>query len=222
MDFIRWWPVLLVLSAVLAGLEIRAERAGKRRQVYAFKPLTTLCILLIALLAPPPFRPGYHIPISLGVLFSLAGDVFLMLRRDRFLAGLASFLAALLCYVVAFVNVAGFPLSWPVSLILLGYGVYLLRRLWPHLGSYRIPVIVYSLVLLLMCAGAFHQLWSNASPRAWFAFIGAVMFVISDSLLALDRFESSAKRRQTLVMASYYAAQWLIAVSVTGASWWSG
>lgn len=215
------WVVLLILAAVLAALEIRAERAGARGQIYVLKPLTTVCILLIALLSPPPFRPGYHIPISLGLLFSLFGDVFLMLPRDRFLAGLAAFLMALVCYVMAFVNVAGVPAFWPAGVILLVYGAWLLARLWPHLGGYKIPVIVYSLVLLLMCAGAFEQLRHDAAPRTWFAFIGAVLFVISDSLLALDRFEARAQRRQTLVLASYFAAQWLIAVSVTRDIWWS-
>ena len=217
----KFWVGLLVVAAVLAALAIRAEHKGARRQIYLFKPLTTFCILLIALLAPPPYRPGYHIPISLGLLFSLFGDVFLMLPRDRFLAGLASFLVALVCYLVAFVNVAGYPSSWPLGLILLGYGTYLLKRLWPHLGSYRIPVIIYALVLLLMSAGAFQQLWLDTAPRTWFAFIGAVLFVISDSLLALDRFEARASRRHTFVLASYFAAQWLIAVSVTREAWWS-
>ena len=55
---------------------------------------------------------------------------------------------------------------------------------------------------------------------AWLAFSGAVLFVISDSLLALDRFAARAKSRQTLVLSSYFAAQWLIAVSVTREVWW--
>src|SRR5512134_346114 len=135
------WVALLVLAPVLAGLAIRAERVGARTQVYVFKPLTTLVILLIALLSPPPYRPGYHIPIVLGLLFSLVGDVLLMLPRDRFLAGLLSFLAALVCYTVAFVIVAGFPVAGPAMIVLAAYGVLLLARLWPHLGGYRLPVM---------------------------------------------------------------------------------
>jgi uncharacterized membrane protein YhhN len=215
------WVALLVLAPVLAVLAIRAERVGARTQVYVFKPLTTFTILLIALLSPPPYRPGYHIPIVLGLLFSLIGDVLLMLPRDRFLAGLLSFLAALVCYTVAFVNVAGFPVAWPAMIVLAAYGVLLLARLWPHLGGYRVPVMVYAAVLLLMCTAAFHQLAQQTAPRAWLAFIGAVLFVISDSLLALDRFAAAgAKPRQTLVLSSYFAAQWLIAVSVTREVWW--
>lgn len=214
------WLALLVLAPVFAALAIRAERADARRQVYLLKPLATFCILLIAALSPPPYRPGYHIPIVLGLFFSIWGDVFLMLPRDRFLAGLFSFLIALVCYLTAFINIAGFPDSPVAALVLIGYAVFLLRRLWPHLGSYRIPVIIYALVLLLMLAGAFQQLRSAPAPRAWFAFAGALLFVISDSLLALDRFAAGAKRRQTLVLASYFAAQWLIAVSVTREVWW--
>ena len=215
------WLALLVLAPVLAALELRAERAGARRRVYLLKPLTTFCILLIAALSPPPYRPGYHIPIVLGLFFSIWGDVFLMLPRDRFLAGLFSFLVALVCYLTAFINVAGFPDSPGVGLVLLGYAAYLLRRLWPHLGSYRVPVLVYALVLLLVLAGAITQLIDAPAPRAWLAAAGALLFVSSDSWLALDRFETRAPRRQTLVLASYFAAQWLIAVSVTREAWWS-
>ena len=217
----NFWVTLLIFAPVLSALTLRAELARARRQIYLFKPLTTFCILLIALFAPPPFRPGYHLPISLGLFFSLIGDVLLMLPRDRFMAGLASFLVALVCYVAAFVNVSGFPDSPAVAIVLLGYGAYLLRRLWPHLGGYRMPVLLYAVVLLLMCAGAFNQLWRDPAPRAWFAFLGAVLFVVSDSLLALDRFTGREARWQPLVLTSYFAAQWLIAVSVTRDVWWS-
>jgi uncharacterized membrane protein YhhN len=215
------WVALLIMAPVLAALAIRAEQIGARTQVYLFKPLTTICILLIALLAPPPFRPGYHIPIVLGLLFSLIGDVLLMLPRDRFLAGLASFLIALLCYLAAFVNVAGYPTSPPIAILLLVYGLWLLRRLWPRLGTHRWPVMVYATVLLLMCAASFNQLWQDPAPRTWFGFAGAVLFVTSDSMLALDRFVTRDRQRRGLVLASYFAAQWLIAVSVTRDAWWS-
>jgi uncharacterized membrane protein YhhN len=215
------WIALLLLAPLLAALAIRAEHTGARGQLYLFKPLATFCILLIALLSPPPYRPGYHISISLGLLFSLIGDVFLMLPRERFLAGLFSFLVALACYCAAFFKVAGFPTSVPVAIVLLAYGVFLLNRLWPHLAEHRVPVIVYSAVLLLMCAGAFNQLSREPAPRTWLAAAGAALFVISDSLLALDRFAASSRNRQTLVLTTYYAAQWLIAVSVRREAWWA-
>src|SRR5690554_6728840 len=92
------WRILLLFAPVFALLAVRAEHARNTRQLYIFKPLATFCVLLIAVFTPPPFRPGYHIPVVLGLFFSLWGDVFLMLRRDRFLAGLFAFLIALVCY----------------------------------------------------------------------------------------------------------------------------
>jgi uncharacterized membrane protein YhhN len=65
-----------------------------------------------------------------------------------------------------------------------------------------------------MAAGAHNQLVQFGGRRALMALAGAILFVISDSVLALDRFELGTKRRQTLVLATYFSAQWLIALSV--------
>src|SRR5690606_41962032 len=98
-----WLPLLTAVSACLA---ILGKYRGPGPLVYLFKPLTTVLILLLALLASPPVTPAYQWLIVLGLLFSLAGDVFLMLPRDRFVAGLVSFLIAHLFYIAAFAQQA--------------------------------------------------------------------------------------------------------------------
>ena len=208
------WTAALTAAPVLAALELRAEHRALPRQIYLFKPLTTACILLIAATTPVPVSPVYRAAIMAGLLCSLSGDVFLMLPRDAFLAGLASFLLAHLCYIAAFVSLAGVPVSAAAAVVLIAYGLYLLARLWPRLGKYRAPVVIYAVVLLSMAAAAYQQLESEPGLRAGLALGGAVLFVISDTVLALDRFERGARRRQTLVLGTYFTAQWLIATSV--------
>lgn len=209
------WLVALAAAPVVAAFEVRAERSHNNKQIYVLKSLATFCILLIAALAPTPVPGAYQAAIVIGLLLSLAGDVFLMLPGDHFLAGLASFLVAHVCYIAAFVSSSGVPNSVTLFLFLVAYGFVLLRRLWPRLASYRMPVAIYAVVLLGMVASAHGQLARYDDPRAWLAFIGAVLFMISDSVLALDRFETGDKRRQTLVLSTYFGAQWLIAASVT-------
>jgi uncharacterized membrane protein YhhN len=92
---------LTLLIAASAALTIRAEHRNARRAVYLFKPLTTVLVLALAATAPQPVWRGYQALVCAGLLFSLAGDVFLMLPRDRFVAGLASFLIAHLFYVAS-------------------------------------------------------------------------------------------------------------------------
>jgi uncharacterized membrane protein YhhN len=94
--------IMSLLVLLSASLHIRAEYSGPRWQVYVFKPLTTTLIIILALMATEPVSPFYQAMIVIGLVFSLGGDIFLMLPSDRFIGGLVSFLIAHLFYIVAF------------------------------------------------------------------------------------------------------------------------
>lgn len=205
---------LSLLAAASAAGTLWAEHRGARRAFYLLKPLTTVLILALAATAPAPVWSGYRALVCAGLLFSLAGDVFLMLPRDRFVAGLASFLVAHLFYIAAF---APRPLRLAAPLVLvvlLAYGVVLLRGLWPRLGGLRAPVAVYAAVLLVMAWQAAARWAVEDGGRALLAGLGAGLFVVSDSVLAWERFRERRPYGQAVVLGTYYAAQWLIALSV--------
>jgi uncharacterized membrane protein YhhN len=210
-------PHLLPLSiavALCAAATVWAEGRGAHRVVYLCKPLATVLMLAIAMAAPGPVSRGYQALVCAGLLFSLAGDVFLMLPRDRFVAGLASFLVAHLLYIAAF---APRPptLRAPVVLaMLLAYGALLLRALWPRLGSLRAPVAVYAAALLAMAWQAAERHAALGTTPTLLAAAGAALFVASDSVLAWQRFVRRFRHGQAAVLATYFAAQWLIALSV--------
>jgi uncharacterized membrane protein YhhN len=206
---------LLSLGAALSGtLHIRAEYRGPQHLAYVAKPLTTSLILAIALVAPGGAPPLYRALIAVGLAFSLAGDVFLMLPSDRFLPGLASFLIAHLLYIGAFTLAAGFQPSL-VTLLPFALAVaVLLRLLWPQLAGVRLPVTGYVLVIATMGWQALGQAIAVREGWAASACLGAVLFVVSDAALALNRFRGAFASAQGVVLASYYPAQWLIALSV--------
>ena len=209
-----WW--ILLLALVTGILHIQAEYAGAQRRVYIFKPLTTSLIIVFALLIIPPVSGTYKALILAGLCFSLAGDVFLMLPDDRFVAGLVSFLIAHLLYIAAFVSLGGFQLDGFAFLIYFAYGTVMLSRLWPGLGSLRLPVLLYMAVILVMGWQAL-ALWRTApSVGALSVAIGAALFVLSDSVLAYDRFRRPFPAERAVVLSTYYVAQALIAVSVAG------
>jgi uncharacterized membrane protein YhhN len=206
--------LLSTLALITGGLHIRAEYAGARWQTYIFKPLTTSLILLLALLAPNPVPPFYRYAIIAGLCLSLLGDIFLMLPVDHFLHGLVSFLLAHLCYIAAFAVRTGFSTPiWTLAPFLL-YGIVMVRLLWPHVGKLKLPVLVYMAVILVMGWQAFAQWQQYGSVSAFLALGGAVLFVLSDTLLALDRFRRSFWSAHALILGTYYVAQLLIALSV--------
>ncbi|HYY58023.1 MAG TPA: lysoplasmalogenase [Pyrinomonadaceae bacterium] len=208
--------LLLILSALViasAVFHLRAEYRGSRRSVYLFKPLTIIFIILIAALRKNPASEFYRYAIVAGLVFSLAGDIFLMLPRDRFIAGLASFLLAHLFYIAAF-TLEGVRAPDPLyALPFAVYGVVMLRVLLPGLGRLKAPVIIYMLVIMLMAWQALERWMTTAQQGSAQAFMGALLFVISDSVLALNRFKRPLPSAQLYIMTTYFTAQWLIALS---------
>lgn len=208
---------LAASAALVAVLAIRAHYLDESRrwQVYAFKPLATLLILALALVLTPA-RADYQWTIAAGLLFSTAGDVFLMLPRDRFVAGLASFLVAHLCYVGAFsigVPFGAAPLLW---LPFFAAGGAVLALVWPGLKpALRAPVAVYVIVIAAMAGQAAGRWYLSGSVVALAAALGAGLFVVSDAVLAIDRFRWKFRAARAVTLATYWAAQLLIAISVS-------
>lgn len=183
--------------------------------MYLFKPLTTALLFQVALGTSGLPDTRYQVAICIGLACSLLGDVFLMLPRDQFLPGLASFLLAHAAYIVAFT--AGVPLGTaPVLLLpfLLAAGP-LLWLLWPSLGTLRLPVLLYTATILLMVWQAWGRRSVAPSPAATTAAVGATLFMVSDSLLALNRFRRPLPFAQGLIMTTYVAGQTMIALSVS-------
>ena len=207
-------PTAILSTLVIASalLTVRAEHTGARRQVYVFKPLTTALIILVALQGKNMTAGAYGPLIVAGLVCSLAGDVFLMLPRDRFVAGLASFLFAHVFYIAAF-TLDGVRLSgWALAPLLI-YGAWMLRLLWPRLGRLKAPVVVYMAVILLMALQAASRWLAVGGRSGAAACAGAVLFVASDSALAWNRFMGGFRGAQALILGTYFAAQLLIALS---------
>ena len=207
--------VLLIAIALSAAITIGSEYTGWRRGVYIFKPLTTSLIILLALLADTD-NGSYQTLIIVGLVFSLGGDVFLMWPEDRFVLGLVSFLIAHIFYIIAFATDADGGLNWSPLLPLVIFGGFMLWILWPGLGSMKGPVVAYMAAILVMGWLALSRWQGTDRPGVALAGIGAVLFIISDSILAVDRFRTKFLAARLLVLSTYFTAQTLIALSIEG------
>lgn len=203
---------LLVFAS--AFVCIHAEMTGRRGAAYVFKPLTMVLVLALALQPSASTSAFYAWMIVGGLMFSLVGDVLLMLPSDRFAVGLASFLVAHLFYIVAFAADAGFG-SAPLALLPFVLGsaaLYPLLR--PKLGRLEIPVLLYMLVISVMAWQAVARWLAIGQLGALLASIGAVLFVISDAALALNRFHRPTPAAPVWKRSTYFGGQWLIGLSI--------
>jgi len=206
---------ILLFAIFISGLFfIIFDYRNKARLRYIFKPLTTLLIILLAVLQETEVSEYYKYLIITGLIFSLAGDIFLMLPKDRFIAGLGSFFIAHLFFIFAFSSDFGPYLGWGYLIPLILYVAIFLKILLPHTKKMTIPVITYALVLLAFLWQASGRAYILGGSSPALAFFGAVFFVASDSILAYDRFVKGYKYATLFIMLTYWLAQVFIALSI--------
>ena len=201
---------LMVVSAAWATA---FSALGMATPHQVFKPLTMLLALALVA-AQPPAGPARNRLLLTGALAgSLAGDVFLMLPGGQwFIPGLASFLVAHLFYIALFR--AGQP--WFASrrallaTLALGAGMYMV--VLPGLTGtvLQIAVALYVVVIALMTAQAIGRAARLRTPAAVAVAVGACFFMLSDSLLAINRFVTPLPLSGLWVLSTYYTAQILI------------
>ncbi|GAB3829957.1 lysoplasmalogenase [Hymenobacter jeollabukensis] len=180
---------------------------------YACKPLLLLSLGLYYQQAAPRPAPAVLAALALSWL----GDVLLLFQSDRqplfFIGGLLAFLGAHLGYLWAYRRHQwGGPARttgqhWWLAAPVVGAGVLLLTALYPHLGPLRLPVLLYAAVLVLMVLGALARTGRTTARSAWWVTAGAALFLVSDSVLALNKFLAPLPLAGFWIMLTYCAAQ---------------
>jgi uncharacterized membrane protein YhhN len=180
------------------------------------KPLL-IPALLLGLFFSKSAVPGKNLLLA-GLFFSWMGDVFLLLEYKNalfFIFGLASFLTTHIFYIIYFLKIRSANISvlkkHPILIALvLGYGITLVWQLYPHLGDLKLPVIVYATVICTMLLCSLHVFLKVNRKSALYFLLGAAVFVISDSLLAIDKFYQPFAYAGVFIILTYCAAQYFI------------
>ena len=142
-----------------------------------------------------------------ALVFSGCGD--LLLAFDEFIFGVAAFLLAQLSYAWLFRHHwQGFYNRWHISVLLLIYMLVIMWWLLPNLGNLQFAVVAYLIAIATMGLFAFQ----SSLPMRW-AVLGAILFIISDSFIAINKFISPIPYESYWIMSSYYMAQFML---VTG------
>ncbi len=202
---------LLAVAAVAAVTDWVAVARRAKRVEYLAKPLTIVALIGVAVTLDPT-DPATRVAFVVALALSLAGDVFLMVPRDAFLAGLAAFLGAHVAYVVGFALTPGTVGELLVGVVVTAVvaaplGLRLVRavqRTTPGLGA---PVVAYVVAISAMVAVATG--WANVR-----AVVGAWLFFASDALIGETRFIRPIERGDLAIIVTYHVGQAALVLSL--------
>jgi len=207
------------IYALIVGIELLCGNLAELATMHYFTKPLILIALLIFFFTQGQFLDRTIKPLMiLALVFSLIGDVALLfddINPNYFIIGLASFLLAHVMYVLVFLKQRDQkkkPLGFII--LMLAYAVLLFYVLKDGLGDLLIPVVVYMIVILSMSTTAYlRQKQNNITSYNW-VFIGAILFMISDSILALNKFHQPLALSSIGIMLTYALAQYCIVIGI--------
>jgi uncharacterized membrane protein YhhN len=210
---------LITIYFIFSVVEIVSHVIGSTNLHSVAKPMLMIWLAAYYVFAVP--KKDQSKLVLLALAFSWLGDLLLMFQEEKklyFIGGLLSFMVAHIFYVFAYkqhrledqtkalIGVQRFRFSFPI--ILAGTG--LITVLYNQLGDLRMPVIIYALVLVIMVLNALFRFGHTSTSSFAMVFFGATLFMISDSLIAVDKFLEPIAFSGLWIMATYTVAQYFI------------
>ena len=194
--------ILQIILVIVFAIDLFLIFANKIELRFFTKPLLLPLLILIFITRLKSEKTQVDKLFLAGLVLSFFGDLFLLFQWG-FLPGLGSFLLAHVFYIISFRKKTQNSIwrFWPIILGL--FATTLLVFLFPYLKEMKIPVIIYAVVIATMMYNALKTHNRNL-------IIGALLFLISDTLLSINLFLQPLMILNLLVMITYIAAQWFL------------
>jgi uncharacterized membrane protein YhhN len=214
---------LVITVLVIAAVDWAAVAKGWTKIEYFAKP-ATMVMLFFTLTLAGGFRATALICFGLGIIFSLAGDIFLMLSNRWFIAGLAAFLLAHLSYIIGLNTPFGDVSALWAIVIGIILALAAARVLQPILAGLRekgqgklvVPVAVYGMVITIMLLSAILTIlrtdWKTSASGL--VSLGAILFYFSDIILARNKFVRPIRNGRVMNMVAYHLGQIVLITGV--------
>ena len=217
--------IFLPVFLLIVLTDLFAIYTGNQLIQYIVKPMILVSLFVFFAFQVTAVKPkGQDARISAllleGLVLSLVGDTLLMFDADPlfFLLGLSAFLLAHVFYILSFYTILKAEKLTLAPRLFIPVGIYyalLVFLLFPVLGEMRIPVLVYGMVISIMFVLALHMTTMVYRQAGNWMAIGAALFVLSDSLLAFNKFYHPFPYAGIYIMLSYAAAQYGIVKGVS-------
>jgi uncharacterized membrane protein YhhN len=209
----KYW---IILFLVILASDLIAVQFNHQLAEYIFKPLIVACLVTYFIAQVTGTKSSLKKWVIGALLFSFTGDVLLMLQANNsifFLYGLSAFLVAHFFYILFFHFIRlkeNIKSRWFMMLIVVAYYLVMIVFLSPYLGDMKLPVRIYAIVISFMFMLAMHMLFIRNKRAGHYMMLGSLLFVSSDSILAINKFYQSCEIAGVTIMLTYGLAQLFI------------
>ena len=209
----RFW---VILYFVILAADLFEVYNGNETLRYITKPILMPLLIVFFIFQTKGIASSLKKWVVLALLFSWGGDVLLMfesMNGNFFIFGLVAFLIAHIFYILFYENVIrkeGLSKNYWWFLPVIIYYIALIYILSPNLGDMKMPVRIYGIVISYMLIQALQTGTIKNRDAAIFLIAGAVLFITSDSILAINKFYESFEYAGMAIMLTYGIAQLLI------------
>ncbi len=209
---------LHLIFAIIVIVELAGRLLDNIQMEYFVKPLIMIWIAIYFMLYTK--KSAFAIPVLLAFFFSWVGDNFLMMSGKNelfFFGGVGGFFCAQIAYIYTFARFSENggkgklqKNAW-LAIFFFAYVAGMLILLFPGLEGMMKPIItIYALSLMLMSMMALNRSGRVGDASFKLVFVGSLLFLLSDSMIAFNKFHSDIPLAGFLIMLSYIAAQYLI------------
>jgi uncharacterized membrane protein YhhN len=200
---------LTILFFTVSILDIIGVAVNNSLLQTIFKPLIIPSLMALYYFSVEKKNNWYLI----ALVFSFLGDVLLMYKNNLFLYGIAAFLITQIIYIYIIVKQMEKPSffhKYLYAFLFVNYVVYLLSLLKPNLGELFYPVLVYGITISIFGLVVTLNYVTKRTTPTLFLMLGAVLFITSDSMIALHKFHVPKSFYPVAIMITYVLAQYLI------------
>ncbi|CAL2076374.1 lysoplasmalogenase [Tenacibaculum sp. 190524A05c] len=201
--------VISLLFIVISVFEIYGTIQNSKLLEFIFKPLITVSLALLYIVSVK--KPSFLFISAL--FFSFWGDVLLLFPEKYFVLGLVSFLLTHLIFIKiirGFISNVDSKLFLKSAIFFVAYFGGIIYLIFENLNELLIPVLVYGLVISTFGTFATVNYIKNKATENLWLLVGALIFILSDSIIAINKFYMENALLGSLIMITYIVAQYFI------------
>lgn len=207
--------IVLIILGIVSIINLYGEYGGKLKLRYFSKPILMPLLIVYYVVTVQDI----NVLIILALLCGLAGDVFLMKEEKlNVMLGIGSFFLGHVFYITYFLISIDFIFPPYFYLLIIPYIVVIIilfKLIYPYMGDLRIPGFLYMIIITLMSFTTAIRYDAVTLVPYLLPLFGSLLFIASDTVLALGMFKTKIKYGDVIVMLTYILAQTLITIGVT-------